>query len=177
MKQGGRCAKPASSRSLPSSLHSSLLRASPPSHGPAFRPHLTTILHACSRGAQVRFDLLLFTRPDLAALLPLLPWCFYNPNVARKNQDWLEWLPRDLAEAALHRVHAEYYACQLPNLTSMGDYAEVAALHGTRLVSDQALRVIHIARDNQPHFPHKKVLPSITTLRVLQHRCECPHSR
>ena len=67
--------------------------------------------HEARRG--IRFDLLLFTRPDLVVLLPMMPWCFYDTAVARKNQDWVEWLPRALAEAPLKRIHDDYYACML----------------------------------------------------------------
>ena len=71
----------------------------------------------------MRFDTLIYARPDLVALLPWLPWCFYDPHTARSNQDWLHVLPRALAEAPLQGIHDDYYACKLPEFTLMGrDY-------------------------------------------------------
>lgn len=105
----------------------------------------------------MRFDVVVFARPDLVSLLPLWPWCFHAPHAARRNQDWLEWLPRSQAGAALSSIHDDYFGCMLPNFTMMAtDYATEAARRGTRFVDDDALRVLTIARDNQPHFPHKK---------------------
>jgi hypothetical protein len=118
---------------------------------------------------RVAFDAALFLRPDVVAVLPFHPWCFYfshtghparrtSPPVARRNQDWLELLPRALVDAAWYGLPHAYYNCTQPTLTSLGPvYAEVAAKHGVHYVQDEALRAhVQVLRDNQPNLPHRK---------------------
>jgi hypothetical protein len=107
--------------------------------------------------ASSTFDHLLFVRPDLVALVPSLPWCMLPLLTPRKNQDWLESMPRHLAAGALDTPHHEYYACRTPNFTLFGrDYTMHAAYYGTHLVQDDSLRLVAIARDQQAALPHKK---------------------
>lgn len=121
------------------------------------RGALYALMVSHERRHAMRFDQVLLVRPDVVALLPSLPWCLLAHDTARKNQDWLEWMPRGLAKAALHMPHADYYACRTPNFSLFErGYAERAAMRGTHLVQDDTLRVIAIVRDNRPNFPHKK---------------------
>ena len=67
-----------------------------------------------------RFDSVLFIRPDLAALLPLLPWCFYDLSVSRDVADWVWWMPREQAEVAMVETYDDWYksgphTCALPH--------------------------------------------------------------
>jgi hypothetical protein len=127
------------------------------------RVALYDLVVAHERRRQIRFDFVIFCRPDVAVLLPVLPWCFYGSDVARHNQDWFEWLPRALAEGALSAVAKEYYSCATPGFDKITDYVRVAAKHGTRLVQDDTLRVVTILRDNRPGFPHKKDCGELAT--------------
>lgn len=106
---------------------------------------------------QMLFEFVLFVRPDVVALLPWLPWCMLPVHAPRKNQDWLEMMPRHLAAGALAKPHDDYYSCRAPNFTLFGrDYAQAAAAYGTSLVQDDSLRLVAIARDKQLALPHKK---------------------
>lgn len=106
----------------------------------------------------VTFESVLYIRPDVVVLFPALPWCFYPSSYeVRVNQDWLEWYPRRLAEAALDKVAANYYGCKLPDMSSMTKYAEHAAKLGAELKQDDSLRaLVHLLRVSSPNLPHKK---------------------
>ena len=69
------------------------------------------VAHEARRG--VRFDSILFVRPDLAALLPMLPWCYYDRAISRNKVDHAWWVSRADAAAALREPHDDVYQCRL----------------------------------------------------------------
>ena len=66
----------------------------------------------------VRFDWVLYTRPDLLWYRPLRPWCYLSrnatlpPAAALRTQDFAFLLPRAMADAALAAPHRAYHACR-----------------------------------------------------------------
>ena len=61
-------------------------------------------------GAQL-FESVLFMRPDLAILVPLLPHCFHPLDTARRMGDWIVWMPRRALDGAFGRALEVFRSC------------------------------------------------------------------
>ena len=61
-------------------------------------------------GAQL-FESVIFMRPDLAILVPLLPYCFHPLDTARRMGDWIVWMPRGALDGAVGRALDVFRSC------------------------------------------------------------------
>jgi hypothetical protein len=50
-------------------------------------------------------------RPDLAILVPLLPYCFHPLDTARRMGDWIVWMPRGALDGAFGRALDVFRSC------------------------------------------------------------------
>ena len=57
------------------------------------------------------FESVLFMRPDLAILVPLLPYCFHPLDTARRMGDWIVWMPRGALDGAFGRALDVFRSC------------------------------------------------------------------
>ena len=80
------------------------------------------------------FDSIMFLRPDLTAILPLLPWCFYNLSVPRDVMDWLWWVPRAQAHAAFVEVHDAFYKCRISGMGYESDSEEARTAYQSAMM-------------------------------------------
>ena len=76
-----------------------------------------------------------YMRPDMAALIPMLPWCFYSWHYSRNKVDHVWWLTRRDAANALREPYDDVYRCRL---ASWGRSAEYNA--ACERVADEAFR-------------------------------------
>jgi hypothetical protein len=84
--------------------------------------------HEVRRRHGIRFESVLYVRPDLMAVVPFLPWCFHALHVSRHLHDWIWWLPRNDAAAALVEVPDDYYRCRSQYVRSLYNKHRDAAL-------------------------------------------------
>lgn len=68
------------------------------------------VAHEARVGA--RFDSVLFMRPDMAVIVPVLPHCFQPLNVSRNKHDHLVWVPRHEMEASLRDAPDDFLECR-----------------------------------------------------------------
>jgi hypothetical protein len=135
------------------------------------RKALLDLMLAHEKRAQLRFDSVLFMRPDLTVMVPWLPFCLYDLSMSRITLDWLWWVSRADAEGALGGGYDDYFvqcvafvaetynASQLPDYSSpmmRGDPAAKfmlenwlkyrAFVHGSVLYQDPTMATAYLTR-------------------------------
>jgi len=134
------------------------------------RKALLDLMLAHENSAQMRFNSVLFMRPDLTFMVPWLPFCLFDLSVSRIFLDWLWWIPRADAEGALGGPYEDYFvrcvpyvqdtynASQIPDYSSIHDGNPVAKfmvenwlkyralVNGAVLYQDPTLATAYITR-------------------------------
>ena len=100
------------------------------------------------------FDSVLFMRPDLGVLVPLLPHCFHRLDVTRFFADHVVWMPRAHFEAVLGRAVAVFHSCAVRfEHGSEVLFVALAAASNVTMVEEPTLQVMPIVRPHIPHMP------------------------
>ena len=68
------------------------------------RRELLALVEAHEGRRARRFDVLMFARPDLTVVLPMLPWCFHPLHTTRHLHDWVWSAPRAHGAAPARRA-------------------------------------------------------------------------
>ena len=73
------------------------------------------LLTAHERREGVRFDSILFMRPDLVIPIPFFPLCEYGAQLSSATwySDWVNWLPRDALDGAFGLASADFETCAI----------------------------------------------------------------
>lgn len=105
-------------------------------------------------GAQL-FESVLFMRPDLAILVPLLPYCFHPLDTARRMGDWIVWMPRRALDGAFGRALEVFRSCAVRFENGSEKLFDELAASSNVSFRDQALdhgglSVMPIVRQNVP---------------------------
>ena len=103
---------------------------------------------------RTRFDSVLFMRPDLGVLVPLLPHCFHRLDVTRFFADHVVWMPRAHLDAVLGHAAAVFHSCAVRfEHGSEALFMALAAASNVTMLEDPTLQVMPIVRPPIRNMP------------------------